>query len=44
MVHDNVAYFPSYEIITGSYNRGRYYDDGLREVTEEVSDTLCVCS
>lgn len=34
-LHDNVAYFPSYEIITGSYNRGRYYDDGLREVTEE---------
>lgn len=31
----NVEYFPSYEIITGSFNRGRYFDDGLRDVTEE---------
>ncbi|HEX2898601.1 MAG TPA: GSCFA domain-containing protein, partial [Bacteroidia bacterium] len=28
-------YFPSYEIITGSFNRGRYYSDDLRNVTEE---------
>lgn len=32
--HKNVAYFPSYEIITGSFNRGVYYDADLRTVTE----------
>lgn len=31
---DDVAYFPSYEIITGNYNRGAYYAEDLREVTE----------
>lgn len=31
----NVAYFPSYEIITGSFNRGRYFAEDLRSVTEE---------
>lgn len=31
----HVHYFPSYEIITGSFNRGRYYSDDLRNVTEE---------
>jgi hypothetical protein len=31
----NVGYFPSYEIIVGNYNRGRYYSEDLREVTEE---------
>lgn len=30
----NLAYFPSYEIITGSYNRGSYYESDLRGVTE----------
>lgn len=30
-VHD-VFYFPSYEIITGNFNRGAYYEDDLREV------------
>lgn len=30
-----VEYFPSYEIITGSYNRGAYFDDDLRSVKEE---------
>ena len=29
-----VHYFPSYEIITGAFNRGRYYGDDLRNVTE----------
>lgn len=29
-----VAYFPSYEIITGSYTRGRYFESDLRSVTE----------
>ena len=33
--YDEVAYFPSYEVITGSYTRGRYFDEGLRDVTEE---------
>jgi hypothetical protein len=31
----NVAYFPSYEIITGSYSRGRYFAEDLRRVTDE---------
>ena len=30
--HENVGYFPSYEIITGNFNRGAYYADDLREV------------
>ena len=33
--YDEVAYFPSYEVITGNYSRGRYFDEGLRDVTEE---------
>ena len=33
--YDFVDYFPSYEIITGSYNRGRYFANDLRNVTEE---------
>ena len=32
---DDVWYFPSYEIVTGPQARGRYFADGLREVTEE---------
>lgn len=32
--HDDVHYFPSYEIIVGAYNRGRYFADDLRSVTE----------
>lgn len=35
---DNVAYFPSYEIITGSFNRGAYYSDDLRSVLESGVD------
>ncbi len=31
----DVAYFPSYEIIVGNYNRGRYFAEDLRQVTEE---------
>lgn len=30
-----VAYFPSYEVIIGNYNRGRYFAEDLRSVTEE---------
>jgi hypothetical protein len=33
--YDEVAYFPAYEVITGNYTRGRYFDEGLRDVTEE---------
>lgn len=33
--YDHVEYFPSYEIITGSFNRGAYYDVDLRTVKEE---------
>jgi hypothetical protein len=33
--YDFVDYFPSYEIITGWYNRGRYFDHDLRSVTSE---------
>jgi hypothetical protein len=29
-----IAYFPSYEIITGSYTRGAYFADDLQSVTE----------
>lgn len=32
---DNVAYFPSYEIITGAHSRSRYFADDLREVKPE---------
>jgi hypothetical protein len=31
----NVTYFPSYELITGSFNRGRYFERDLRAVTPE---------
>lgn len=32
---DEVTYFPSYEIITGSFARGSYYAEDCRSVTEE---------
>lgn len=35
---EGVYYFPSYEIITGNYNRGRYFGPDLRAVTEEGVD------
>ena len=35
---ENVAYFPAYEIITGSFARGRYFAGDLRQVTEEGVD------
>ena len=34
----NVDYFPSYEIITGAYTRGAYFQDDLREVTRAGVD------
>lgn len=33
--HDWVEYFPSYEIITGSFNCGSYYEPDFREVRPE---------
>ncbi|MGB3209235.1 MAG: GSCFA domain-containing protein [Desulforhopalus sp.] len=35
---DNVLYFPSYEIITGNYNRGTYFGKDLRSITQEGVD------
>ncbi|MCA3644470.1 MAG: GSCFA domain-containing protein [Burkholderia sp.] len=32
--HAHVGYFPSFEVITGNYNRGAYFDDDLRTVTD----------
>ena len=32
--HEDVAYFPAFEIITGNYNRGSYYANNLRDVLE----------
>jgi hypothetical protein len=32
---ENVHYFPSYEIITGAFNRGAYYAPDLRSVLED---------
>jgi hypothetical protein len=36
--YERVDYFPSYEIITGHFNRGAYYADDLREVRQEGVD------
>jgi hypothetical protein len=33
--YDWVDYFPSYEIITGSFNRGMYYEDDCRQVNAQ---------
>lgn len=33
--HAHCEYFPSYEIITGNYNRGAYYESDLRSVKPE---------
>jgi hypothetical protein len=33
--YPGVAYFPAYEIITGSFSRGAYYADDLRSIREE---------
>lgn len=36
--YDNVMYFPSYEIITGNFNRGAYFDADLRSVKRDGVD------
>lgn len=33
--HDNVYYFPAYEIVAGNFSRGRYFEDNLRSITAE---------
>jgi hypothetical protein len=33
--YSHVEYFPSFEIITGSFNKGKYFEDDLRSVTDE---------
>jgi hypothetical protein len=38
-----VEYFPSYEIITGAFSRGAYYEANLREVTGEGVDHVMSC-
>lgn len=35
---DAVQYFPSYEIITGGFNRGAYFEDDLRGIRPEGVD------
>jgi GSCFA family len=35
---EGVYYFPSYEIIIGNYNRGRYFGSDLRSITQEGVD------
>jgi hypothetical protein len=32
--HDHIAYFPSYEIITGNHAGNQYYEPDLREVRQ----------
>lgn len=32
---EHIEYFPSYEVITGAFNRGRYFENDLRSVTPE---------
>jgi hypothetical protein len=33
-VYDHIAYFPSYDVISGHMTRGTYFDSNLRDVTE----------
>jgi len=38
--HSDCDYFPSFEIITGPYSRGRFWAEGLRDVTEAGVETV----
>lgn len=38
--HEFIDYFPSYEIITSPLSRGRFWAEGLRDVTTEGVDTV----
>ncbi len=35
---ENVSYFPSFEVITGNYNKGNYFEEDLRSVRKEGVD------
>lgn len=35
---ENCVYFPSYEIVTGAFNRGQYFEKDLRSVSEAGVD------
>ncbi|WP_410211799.1 GSCFA domain-containing protein [Aquirhabdus sp.] len=41
--YDWVEYFPSYEIITGNFNLGKYYEDDLREVNSNGVSHVMRC-
>jgi hypothetical protein len=41
--YSHVDYFPSFEIVTGSYSRGRYFADNLREVTGTGVEHVMKC-
>jgi len=34
-IRDFVDYFPSYELITGNFNKSKYYSDNLREISPD---------
>jgi hypothetical protein len=38
MANTHCDYFPSYEIITGNYNRGQYFENDLRSIKQEGID------
>ncbi|EKO3621458.1 GSCFA domain-containing protein [Vibrio metschnikovii] len=40
---ENTIYFPSYEIITGSFNKGSYFEDNLRDVTSIGVEHVMSC-
>lgn len=40
---DWVDYFPSYEIITGNFNLGKYYENDLREISTSGVDHAMRC-
>jgi hypothetical protein len=41
--HENVAYFPSFEIINSPASLGQYLSDDLREVTENGVEHVMSC-
>jgi GSCFA family protein len=41
--HPSVSYFPSYEIITGTFSTGRYFAEDRRSVTQEGIDHVMRC-
>jgi hypothetical protein len=38
--HPEIAYFPSFEIITGPQSKGRFYESDMREVSAEGVATV----